>query len=91
MNEIGFKDVTSFLQVCGGARAKNALVIYLYKSSMGEEAPLHFDQPFAAGPAIHFYRFWLTNRLGFASAVAVLIFLVYWFATRPKREAKKAS
>jgi hypothetical protein len=43
MNEIGFKDAISFLQVCGGARAKNALVIYLYKSSFGEEAPLQFN------------------------------------------------
>jgi hypothetical protein len=43
MNESGFTDVASFLKTCEHAHAKNAVVVYLYKSSMGEEPSLHFD------------------------------------------------
>ena len=87
MNEMGFKDATSFLQVCAGARAKNALVIYLYKSVGGGEAPLRFNSsgkyPFCV------YHSWLSTRLCFALGIALIIFLLYRFAARPKRAARK--
>jgi hypothetical protein len=43
MNESGFTNVASFLKTCEHAHAKNAVVVFLYKSSMGEEPSLHFD------------------------------------------------
>jgi hypothetical protein len=40
---MGFTDVASFLKACEYAGAKGAVIIYLYKSSFGEEPALPFN------------------------------------------------
>jgi hypothetical protein len=43
MQESGFTDVNSYLKACYRAQAKGAVIIYLYKSSFGEEPALPFN------------------------------------------------
>ena len=83
-------DAASFLKDCEHSRAKNAIVIYLYKSS-GGGPPLKFDESSPTDNVLYFYRYWFANRLSFAIALAVILFLVYWFVILPKRGNKKAN
>jgi len=39
----GFTDVSSYLKACQNAHSKGAVIIYLYKSSFGEEPALPFN------------------------------------------------
>jgi len=44
IQEFGFTDAASYLLACSRAHAKNALIIYLYKSEEGENPPLPFNK-----------------------------------------------
>jgi len=90
MNEMGFTDASSFLKVCKFAGAKNALVIYLYKSN-GGDVPLKFDEPLSFNSVSSITHFWSTNHLCLASGVALIVFFILLFVTRSKRAARKAS
>ena len=85
----GITDVPSFLKVCKQSHAQKAIVIYLYKGLGGGDVPLKFDEPTSFDSGLYFYRSWLANRLAVAASIALVIFLLYWFISCPKRETKR--
>jgi hypothetical protein len=43
LQESGYADSAAYLKACNLAQSKGAIIIYLYKSALGEEPPLKFD------------------------------------------------